>query len=145
MGRVGGREHLLAGRYGGVGLAAMHDRRRQQANPTVAVLVVIPAYKLAHPLSGLVQAPKASREIWSILRRFELRLGIGIVIRHVRAAVGLGHAQIGQQLGHGLGCHRAAVVGVQRQLIGLNAFLLACFGNELLRQLPRGYPPTRAP
>src|ERR1022692_263108 len=42
----------------------------------------------------------------------------GIVVGDVRAAVGLGDAQIGEQKGHGLGGHGGTPVGVEGELAG---------------------------
>src|ERR1017187_2141757 len=58
----------------------------------------------------------------------------GIVVGDVRAAVGLGDAQIGEQKGHGLGGHGGPPVGVEGELAGDDLVLGTGFGDELAGQ-----------
>ena len=43
---------------------------------------------------GVLNAPEACRKFGPVLQRLELALGEGIVVRDVRPAVRLGHAQV---------------------------------------------------
>src|ERR1039457_6792790 len=58
----------------------------------------------------------------------------GIVVGDVRAAVGLGDAQIGEQKGYGLGGHGGTPVGVEGELAGDDLVLGTGFGDELAGQ-----------
>ncbi len=62
----------------------------------------------------------------------ELRLGVGIVVGHVRAGVAAGDPEVHEQLRDGLGGHRGATVGVQGELIGLHTLASEYLGDERL-------------
>ena len=79
--------------------------RRHQADSTMAVFVVVP---LEEPLAvgaSVLDRAEALREVGSVFQSFELRLGVRIVIRAVRAAVGLGDIKVDEQRGDGLRSH----------------------------------------
>jgi hypothetical protein len=62
----------------------------------------------------------------------QLRLGVRVVVRHVRAGVGLDNAQVSEQQRDGLGGHGAAAVGVDGQLAAGDALRRsppACVGS----------------
>src|SRR5688572_32409166 len=71
-----------------------------------------------------------SREAGAVLEGLELGLGVGVVIGDVRAGVGLGDAEVGEQERDRLGGHGGAPVSMQRQLTG--RYLL--FGDGLSDQ-----------
>src|SRR6202022_1413781 len=60
--------------------------------------------------------------------------GVRVVVGDVRAGVGLGDAEAGQQQRDRLGGHRGAPVGVDAQLPAGDALLGAGRGDELLGQ-----------
>ncbi len=114
------------------GAAVMDGVGGHEADAGVAVLVVVPGEELAAERSGVLDRVEAGGEAGPVLQRLELRLGVGVVGRGVRAVVGLEHAEVGEQERDGLAGHRAAAVGVHRQLIGRDVLLLADLGDEVL-------------
>jgi hypothetical protein len=54
--------------------------------------------------------------------------------------VGLGHAKSGQELRHGLGSHGWATVAVDRQLIGVDAFLDERLANLVMEDIENVLP-----
>jgi hypothetical protein len=69
----------------------------------------------AAPNSSVLDRAEALREVGSVFQSFELRLGVRIVIRDVRAAVGLGDIEIDEQRGDALGSHAGAAIGMERE------------------------------
>jgi hypothetical protein len=95
-----------------VGAAVVDVGRGQQPDPAVAVLDVVPAEEpLAEP-TGVLDAAEPLREGRMVLEGLELAFAVGVVVGNMRAAVGPGDAQVGQQHGDRLGGHRGAPVGV---------------------------------
>ena len=80
-------------------------RRRHHPESAVPMLSVVPGKKDATVTSRILDATELSRKAGMVLHGFELRLGVRIVIRHVRPAVGFRHAEVRQQKGHGLAGH----------------------------------------
>src|SRR5262249_4486515 len=103
-------------------LAAMNRGWREQANPTMMMLMVVPLKEGACPSAGIRQTAELGRKARPIFQRLELTFRIRIVVRDMRSRMGLGHAQIGQQLRDTLGRHRAPPIGVQRELVRANPF-----------------------
>jgi len=64
--------------------------RSHQTDAAVAVFVVVPLEELLTVSASILDRAEAIWEVGSVLQGFELRFGVRIVIRHVRAAVGLG-------------------------------------------------------
>ena len=87
-----------------------------EADAGVAVLVVVPAEEAAAEGVGVLIAAEAVGELGAIFHGAELAFGVRVVVAHMRAAVRLGHAELGQQEGDGLGGHRRAAVGVDGEL-----------------------------
>src|ERR1017187_8002344 len=52
--------------------------------------------------ASVLDRAEAIGEVGSVLQGFELRLGVRIVIRHVRAAMGLGDLEVNEERGDGL-------------------------------------------
>ena len=69
------------------------------------------------------------RKLGTILERFELALGKGIVIGYVGAAVGFGYPKIAKQKRQAFGLHGGAPIGMQRQLVFADALLKTGFFN----------------
>ncbi len=90
MSGVGGVEHagaLLAGDGGG---AVVHVGGCVQAQPGVAMLVVVPAEEeLAVPTGGLDRVEPVG-EVWPVLQRLELRFAERVVVGDVRAECATG-------------------------------------------------------
>ena len=103
--------------------AVMDGGRRHQADAAVAVFVVVPAEELLAVSASIFDRAEAIGEVGPVLQGLELRLGVRIVVRDVRPAVGLGDLQIDQQRGNGLGSHAGAAIGVQRQGPGCDVLL----------------------
>jgi len=80
------------------------------------MLLVVPAEEFLAEGAGILQATETIRKVGAIFEGAELTLRVGIVIRDVRAAVGLGNAQVGQHERHRLGDHRSAPVAVNIEL-----------------------------
>lgn len=68
----------------------------------------------------------------TVLQRSEVRFGKRIVVGHVRPAVRLDDAEIGQQQRDRLAAHHAATVRMERQLAWFDALLRTGFRDEPL-------------
>ena len=90
----------------------VHGGRGHEADPRVAVLMVVPGEELAAEGARFLDGGEAGGEGGPVLERFELCLRVGVVIRCVRSVMCLGHAKVGEQEGYRLGGHRAAAIGV---------------------------------
>ena len=97
----------------------------------MAMLLVVPGEEGSAVGACVSERAKARREAGLVLQGLELRLGIRVVIRNVRAAVRFGDAQIAQQRSHRLGAHAAAAVGMQGQCAGRDGFLCGAVGDQL--------------
>ena len=75
------------------GLAIVHGGRRHEADADVVVLLVVPMEEVAAERMRLLVAVKTLGEVRPIFHRLELAFGIGVVVRYVGAAVGLGNPQ----------------------------------------------------
>src|SRR5450759_4551887 len=67
--------------------AMVDGGRSHQADSSVAVFVVVPGEELLAVSASVLDRAEAIGEVGSVLQGFELRLGVRIVIRHVRAAI----------------------------------------------------------
>ena len=73
-----------------------------QADSTVAVFVVVPLEEASAVSASVLDRAEALREVRSVFQGFELGLGVRVVIRDVRPAVGSGDIEIDEQRGDGL-------------------------------------------
>jgi hypothetical protein len=89
--------------------------------------------------SGIFNAGKAVREIRPVLQRFELRLGIRVVVRDIGPAMGLGDIQVNQQGRHRLAAHAETPIGVHCQRVRRDVVLVHRLGYQLLGQFG-GFP-----
>ena len=121
------------GRVAGRGFVRGRSERSRghEADAGVAVGAVVPLEELLAVGARILDAAEALREVGSVFERFELRLGIRIVIGDVGPAVGLGDLQIDQQGGHRFAAHAGAAIGVQ----GERARSDVMFGNRIGDQL----------
>src|ERR1039458_817580 len=70
-----------------------------QSDPAMAVFVVVPVEEVLAVSASVLDRAEAIWEVGSVLQGFELRLGVRIVIRDVRAAVGLGNLEVDEKRG----------------------------------------------
>ncbi len=101
------------------------------------MLPVVPLHERSEPHAGIGLTAKTLWEGRMIFERLELRFRKRIVIRNVRARMAFDHPQVGQQQRQGFGGHRAAVVGMNGQLVRRDVFTLAGLGNQNLGQVGR--------
>ena len=127
-------EHLLALRADRGGLAEMHDGGREEPQAAVAVFLVVPGKEDLPKRPSVLERPEALWKLRTVLERLKLRFRERIVVRHVRAAVGLGHAEVGQQQRHRFALHGRPAVRMERELARLNAVLRAGLADEVLGQ-----------
>ena len=76
-----------------------------------------PAEELLAVAVGVLETAETGGEVGPILEGPELALGVRVVVADVGSRVGLGDAEVGEQVGDGFGDHRAAAVGVDGQLV----------------------------
>ena len=125
--------------------AVVDGGRCHQANSAVAVFVVVPVEELLAVSASVLGRAEAIGEVGSVLESFELRLGVRIIIRDMRAAVGLGDIEVDEERGDGLRSHAGATIGMEREGPGSNVFFLQGIGDELLGEflgLPMSDEPT---
>ena len=93
------RDGALRGqRRGG---AIVDGGRRHQADSAVAVLMIVPVEEPPAVGASVLDRAEAIGEVGSVFQGFKLRLGVRIVIRYVRAAVGLGDIEVDEERGDG--------------------------------------------
>jgi hypothetical protein len=71
----------------------------------MAVLLVIPGEELLGERTSILQRPKTFRETGPLFQSPEVAFRIWVVVGDMRAAVGLGDAEVGHQKADGFGCH----------------------------------------
>ncbi len=96
-GKVGGVQDLAAGFADGVSASVVDVCGGVQSDPGVAMLVAVPAEEPVAEDAGVLDAAEPVGEVRPVLQGLELRLGVGVVIRAVRPAVGLGDSEVGEQ------------------------------------------------
>jgi len=101
------------------------------------MIVVVPVEEVLRPTARIDQRAKTVGKIGTIFERFELRLRIRVVVGGVGPGMGLGDAQIRQEDGDPFRVHRTAPVGVQGQLVALNALFGTGFSNQGFGQCSR--------
>ena len=134
MRRVCGGEHRLALRADRGGLAEMHDGGREEPQAAVAVFLVVPGKEDLPKRPSVLERPEALWKLRPVLERLTLRFRERIVVRHVRAAVGLGHAEVGQPQRHRFALHGRPAGRMEREWARLNAVLRAGLADEVLGQ-----------
>ena len=80
----------------------MYDRRRQQTDSCVLVVVVVPGEECSAEKSGVFDTAETVREIRPVFQRLELGLRKGVVVTRIRPGVGFGDAKIGHEKRHRL-------------------------------------------
>jgi hypothetical protein len=114
--------------------AIVNGGRRHQPESGVAMLVVVPGKEGMGPGSRIGQTTKTVRVIRAVLHRFELSLGVGIIIGDVRTGVALAYAQVRQEKGERFAGHRTPPVSVQNQLVRGDALFGTTVGHQLFGQ-----------
>src|ERR1022692_3017102 len=132
---IGGIENGLTLFEDERGLVVVNHGRGEQAQPGVAVFLVVPAEKSLRKSATVLNAPEAVWELRAVLQGAKLAFRIRIVIGDVRAAVGFRDTQVGQQEGYRLGTHRGAAISMQRELAGLDVLFRATLLDQPLGQL----------
>ena len=61
------------------------------------MLGVVPRKEVRAVRARVFDRPEALRKVRAVLESLELRFGIRIVVRHMRAGMGLRHAEIGEE------------------------------------------------
>ena len=92
MDAIGGIENDLAPFEDERGLVVVDHGRGEQAQPGVAVFLVVPAEKSLRKSAAVLNARKAIRELRSIFHGAELAFRIRIVVGDVRPTMRLGNA-----------------------------------------------------
>src|ERR1700690_2935986 len=103
-----------------------------QADTAVAMFVVVPVEKVLAVGAGVLDRAETIGEVRSVLQGFELRLGVWIVIRDMRAAVGLGNIEVDEEGGDRLRSQSGTAIGMERKGPGGDVFLFQGVGDELL-------------
>ena len=115
----------------------MHGHWGHQADPAMAMFMVIPAEEPLAVSTSILDRAEAIGEVRSVLQGFELCLRVRIVIRDVRAAVGLGDLEVDQECSDRLRSHAGAPISVQREGPWGDVFFLESIGDQLLGELGR--------
>ena len=102
VGPEGGLQSDRALRGDRAGVPPMNVGRSHQANARMPMRGVVPSKEGLAVSPRILDTAEALGELGSIFQGLELRLGIRIVIGHVRATMRLGDRQIDQQGGHRL-------------------------------------------
>ncbi len=86
-----------------------------ERNAAMAMFVIVPRDKCAAESACFDHVREVSWKLRLILRGFEERLDVRVVIRDVWARMAFCNAEIGQQKGDWLRFHRAAAIGMDRE------------------------------
>ena len=97
-----GMRHIRGGQHHGTlrahrgGLAEVDDRRLQETEPAVVMLVVVPAKEQLAERAAIFDRSEALRKLRAVFERPEVGFGKRIVVGDVRPAVRFRDAEIGQ-------------------------------------------------
>src|ERR1700675_1511869 len=94
--------------------AVVDSGRSHQADPAVEVFGIVPVKKGPGVSTGVLDRAETIGEVRSVLQGFELRLGVWIVIREMRASVGLGNIEVDEERGDRLRSHAGTAIGMER-------------------------------
>ena len=97
-----------------------------EADRAVAVLVVVPVHQAIDPVAGGGEVGKGLQRIGgAVFEGFEQRFRVRVVVADRRSAEGGHDAEALQGGQHRRAFHRAAIVGMQGDLLALHAFAMA--------------------
>ena len=112
--------------------------RRDKANGTVLMHVIVPLHELRDPARGGGDIGKRVRRIrGTVFERPKERFGIRIVVAHARPAEGRQHPQAFERDEHGRAFHRAAVIRMQCQARRIAVRRATRCGKQFRRVLRR--------
>ena len=97
VGVVGSIEGFLALGVDLVGLSVVDLVRRHQADAVMVVIAIVPIEEGAAESLGVLDGAEAPGKLRLVFAGLEEALGEGIVVGGMRAAVGFGDAEVGQQ------------------------------------------------
>src|SRR6266511_5772150 len=106
-------------------VAGMQVGGAQVADAGVVVDLVVPTEEPAAPRPGVADGGEPVGVVGPVLERLDMRFDELVDMRPPRPGVRLGDAQVVEELGDGAGDHRAATVGVDRQLVTVDTFFTA--------------------
>ena len=138
-------EHDRSRRHALVGQAVVDVMGRQEPKAAVPVLGVVPGEEGVAVRAGVLDRAEARRERRAVFQRLELGLRERVVVGDVRARMGLGHAQVGQEQRHEFRGHGGPAVGVNRELLATDSLPAARLADEPLGErgaLPMGHHPA---
>lgn len=95
--------------------AEEHLRGREQREPGVLMVVVVPREEGVEPAACVEYARESARVVGLVLEGFEMRLAEGVVVGDVRSTETLACAQRGEKLRERVAFHRGTAVGVHRE------------------------------
>jgi len=101
----------------------------------MAMLVVVPIKERAAERSGIDKVGEGRWKLWLIFGGLEQRFDVRISVGNVWSRMGFGYAQISQHERNGFRFHRAAAVGVYRQLFWVGTLLSNRRPEQAFRQL----------
>jgi hypothetical protein len=113
----------------------LNGGRHEQTKVPVVVMDVIPVNESATAIESVVVSLKAIREVGVALDRLELALRVGIVIAHVRPAVGPGDPGGCHELTDRAARHCRIAASMDRVLVGTDVLLDRCLTKEPLSEL----------
>src|SRR6516165_1370875 len=106
--------------------------RRHVTYRAMTVLAVVPVDEPSDPLPcGVDAGERQTRVCRGVLQGAKQRLGVGVVVRDVRAAEGWDNPEPLERGDQGAGTHGLAVVRVQHQALWIQVALAADLSDEL--------------
>ena len=117
--------------------AVMHVGRREIAEAAVVVGVIVPSQEVVADGARVFECAEPLGKRRPILDGAKLRLRERIVIAHARPRVAGRDAEVGEQQRDELAAHGRAAVGVNRELLRLDALLRAGLLDQALGQVGR--------
>ena len=106
-----------------------------QSDAGVAVDVVVVIEERGAERAGILDRAEPAGKRGAVLEGLEVRLGVWVVVADVGTAVAACDTQVDEQLGDRLRGHRRAAVGVQSELVTLDAVAGEGVGDERLGEL----------
>ena len=115
--------------------AVMHVGRREIAEAAVVVGVIVPSQEVVADFARACSSAPNRGNSGRYLKVRKLRLRERIVIAHARPRVAGRDAEVGEQQRDELAAHGRAAVGVNRELLRLDALLRAGLLDQALGQV----------
>ena len=112
----------------------MNIGRCEETEGRVMMFVVVPMEEFCGPGTCILLAAEAFGIVRSIFQGLELGFRERIIVGDMWAGVCFCDTQIGHEQRHRFGSHRAAAVGMDRELSGRNGLANTGGCDQLLRQ-----------